>query len=173
MRIENIIDGRRIITGLKEHPMTTIIIPGDHLLIAGMNIIPEIEGQLGRNWDQPPRNNIQIEIKPDPDSPIGGGEPLKGVPAKYDLVHAYMSAADMKRLPEYSRSQPTGVYPGKMWKGEYTPFQEEDPRWYLLWYSEVLGDMTKCKVNSCPILLTDLLDLLNPAGAATGTATIK
>ncbi len=143
--------------------MTTIIIPCDHLLVSAMNIIPKIEADLGRNWDQPPRNNIQIEIKPEPDSPIGGGgDPLNGVPGKYSLVHAYMSAADMKRLPEYSRNQPSGVYPGKMWKGEYTPFQEEEPCWYLLWYSEVPGDMSKCRVNSCSILLTDILDLLNP-----------
>ncbi len=140
--------------------MTTIIIPDDHLLVSAMNIIPKIEGLLGRNWDQPSRDNISIEIKQDPNSPIAAG-PLTGVPAKYSLVHAYMSSADQKRLSDYSRSTPSGVYPGKMWKGLFSPLEGE-PVWHLLWFSEVEGRMDMCKVNSCPILLTDILDLLNP-----------
>lgn len=137
--------------------MTTIIIPGEHLLVPALNIIPEIEGNLGRSWNQPKRNHISIEIK-DTSNEIGTS---LSVPPKYDLIHAYMSQAHMQQLSNYSRSQPTGVYPGKMWRGQYTDLAGLE-RWYLCWYDEVKGRPDMCCTKSVPILLTDILDLINP-----------
>lgn len=139
--------------------MTTIIIPGDHFLVEATQVIPAIENMLGRHWRQPLRGDISIEIKPDPDSPVGAGDPLTGVPGKYTVIHAYMTQHVMNDLAEYSSSTPSGVYPGKMWKGHW------QDAWHLCWYGES-DQPGMCSTNHCPILLTDILDLLNPDGKA-------
>lgn len=55
--------------------------------------IPPITDPLGKYWDQPNRFDILI-----------------------DDMHAVMSRETYNALRNYAHSQPTGVYPGKMWK---------------------------------------------------------
>lgn len=80
-----------------------------------MNAIPDITDPLGRSWRQPSRSVIEL-----------------------DDTHALMTQATFEDLAEYSSSQPTGVYEGKMWKrhdGLYDRrCRPEDRRWLLCWY---------------------------------------
>ena len=69
--------------------------------------IPAITEPLGRYWEQPNRKNIIIDDK-----------------------HALMTKEDFEKIPDYSFSQPTGVYAGKMWKGS-----DDKKTWYLKWWS--------------------------------------
>jgi hypothetical protein len=70
------------------------------------NIIPLITDPLGWHWGQPnPRRII------------------------CDNTTAQISQDNFDKLMNYSTSQPTGVYIGKMWKGQY-----ELGGWYLAWY---------------------------------------
>lgn len=55
--------------------------------------IPPITDPMGQYWEQPNRFDIEI-----------------------DDTHALMSQATCDALKNYAHSQPTGVYPGKMWK---------------------------------------------------------
>ncbi|NNS07311.1 hypothetical protein [Erwinia sp. JH02] len=73
------------------------------------NIIPEITHELGRYWQQPRRENILV-----------------------DDTHAVMNRRDFDSLADYSRSIPSGVYPGKMWKAIMP-----DGRKLLCWFSSV------------------------------------
>lgn len=57
------------------------------------NVIPPITDPMGRNWGQPDSSLITL-----------------------DKTHALMSMATFNRLAEYSASNPSGVYVGKMWK---------------------------------------------------------
>lgn len=71
------------------------------------NIIPEMTDAMGKYWHQPDRKNILI-----------------------DDTHAAMSERDFESLADYSRSVPSGVYPGKMWK-----LIMQDGRKLLCWFS--------------------------------------
>lgn len=82
------------------------------------NNIPEITHPLGKGWDQPATSEIEI-----------GSE------------FATMSKKTFDALAEYSCSQPSGVYEGKMWKANYSRHRKrfpEDPDqpdiWYLRWF---------------------------------------
>ncbi len=87
-------------------------------------MIPEITNKLGKYWEQP--NPKRIEI---------------------DDTHALMDPEDFCQLADYSHSQPSGVYPGKMWK------RKGPDGWILCWYSESeLPD--HCDNNYRKILLT-------------------
>ena len=55
--------------------------------------IPPITDLLGKHWTQPSRLDIEI-----------------------DETHAMIPRAAFVQLADYTQSQPTGVYPGKMWK---------------------------------------------------------
>ncbi len=90
-------------------------------------MIPPITDPLGRYWKQPPLDAIAI-----------------------DDTHAIMDQAAFKRLPEYSQSRPTGVYPGKMWKA-ITATGEA----YLCWYGIVEGRDDLCSNNHRLILLCE------------------
>jgi hypothetical protein len=72
-----------------------------------MNVIPPITDPLGRHWQQP--NPSEIEI---------------------DDTHALMSQRTFDALLEYSASNPTGVYAGKMWR------RHAGDLWLLCWYGE-------------------------------------
>ena len=61
----------------------------------------------GKYWKQPARENILVDDK-----------------------HALMSRADFDELPDYTASEPSGVYAGKMWKAQYG----SERRWWLLWF---------------------------------------
>lgn len=70
--------------------------------------IPKMTHELSSAWDQPSRSEILLDG---------------------DHKIAYMTQHTMNQLPTYSCSQPTGVYEGKMWKG-----QGRDGTWFLLWF---------------------------------------
>jgi hypothetical protein len=81
--------------------------------------IPPITDPLGQNWVQPERSRIHIDER-----------------------YARMDRATFDRLPEYSATRPTGVYPGKMWKRHDGAFDHKflreggKPVWLLCWYGE-------------------------------------
>lgn len=78
--------------------------------------IPAMTDPLGRHWKQPRRDQIEIDCK-----------------------HALMPRSAFDQLPEYSRSIPSGTYPGKMWK-----LQCDDGTWVLRWYGALLeGNMVE------------------------------
>lgn len=76
---------------------------------SGENIIPAMTHELGCYWSQPERENILV-----------------------DDTHAVMSRRDFDSLADYSRSIPSGVYPGKMWKSIMP-----DGSKFLCWFSNV------------------------------------
>ncbi|WP_405126732.1 hypothetical protein [Ralstonia pseudosolanacearum] len=82
---------------------------------------------LGRHWEQPARTEILV-----------------------DSEHAVMSRASFNRLADYSRSRPSGVYPGKMWKSITC-----DGMPYLCWYGIVEGRDDLCSNNVRQILICD------------------
>lgn len=55
--------------------------------------IPKITDPLGRNWEQPDAGEILV-----------------------DDEYAVMSKKSLDRLKDYSGSQPSALYNGKMWK---------------------------------------------------------
>lgn len=57
------------------------------------HIIPAMTDPMGKHWDQPKREFIDI-----------------------DDTHALMCQKTFDELSDYTMSQPSGVYPGKMWK---------------------------------------------------------
>ena len=75
------------------------------------NTIPEMTDPLGAHWNQPSRDEITI-----------------------DDTHALMSLETFEKLPEYSFSQPSGVYNGKMWR-----HLAGGGEWFLCWF----GDSTR------------------------------
>lgn len=79
-----------------------------------MSQIPVITDPLGKHWQQPDPSNILI-----------------------DETHALMSARDFDKLLDYSLSQPSGVYVGKMWKSQQLDKQcRPMGKWFLLWFGE-------------------------------------
>lgn len=82
------------------------------------NVIPEITDPHGSSWRQPDRAEILI-----------------------DDTHALMSEESFNKLAEYSMSQPSGVYPGKMWRRNQNVFKPNAPkRWVLCWYGAEFED---------------------------------
>lgn len=73
------------------------------------NVIPPITDPMGKYWDQPDPANILI-----------------------DDTHALMDARTFRALHDYSYSQPTGVYPGKMWRAGRKKVDGET--WWLKWF---------------------------------------
>jgi len=81
------------------------------------NIIPPITDPLGSSWDQPSTDFIVI-----------------------DDTHALMSKHTFEELAEYSCTNPSGVYHGKMWRRHDGSHDQAFlarggiPEWYLCWY---------------------------------------
>ncbi len=102
-----------------------------------LQAIPLITHPLGSGWTQPDRSRILI-----------------------DNEYAMMSTADFYQLAEYSCSNPSGVYEGKMWKRHNGSFDSDfigrggKPTWLLVWYGRS-DHPDKCSVNSRKILLSD------------------
>lgn len=98
--------------------------------------IPLITDPLGRSWQQPARHLIEI-----------------------DATHALMDQATFDGLAEYSASNPSGVYPGKMWKRHDGAFDYDflrkggKPVWMLCWYGESKIGPGYCSNNYRTILL--------------------
>jgi hypothetical protein len=83
----------------------------------GLEAIPRMTHEYGRYWEQPKRSEITITDET-----------------------ATMTRTAFNKLHEYSGSNPTGAYEGKMWKrhdgGFDRAFQARGgkPEWLLCWY---------------------------------------
>jgi len=89
--------------------------------------IPEITDLLGQYWEQPDTKEIRVFMKT-----------------------AIMSERTLNKLHDYSRSQPSGVYPGKMWK---TQDALSPSGWGLCWFSESKKGKDWCSNNYRKIIL--------------------
>lgn len=87
-------------------------------------MIPQITHTLGQSWIQPSPSSIVI-----------------------DDTHALMSKSDFDLLRTYSHSIPSGVYEGKMWKG-----QTECGEWILAWF-DTHPDSSRCSIKTRHILI--------------------
>ena len=87
------------------------------------NEIPEMTDPLSRYWKQPDRSEILV-----------------------DDTHAIMTKKTFEKLANYSMSNPTGIYEGKMWRSEYKD------GWCLRWvgFSDI---PEKCFIMSRKIIL--------------------
>lgn len=74
--------------------------------LAHPNIVPKMVHPLSKHWQQPSVDAIQITD-----------------------TYAKMTRATFDLLADYSASQPTGCYPGKMWKAHYRA-----DGWWLKWF---------------------------------------
>jgi len=87
------------------------------------NEIPEMTNPLGRYWIQPAPQLILV-----------------------DDTHAVMYEQTFLQLAEYSRSMPSGVYAGKMWKA-----RTNSGVWELRWYRD--HSDTECWIEGREILI--------------------
>lgn len=87
------------------------------------NVIPAMTDPLGKYWEQPSADRILI-----------------------DDDYAVMDKTTLRQLPEYSSTNPSGVYPGKMWRAETRGI------WWLRWYGES-DNPAMCSNNQREILL--------------------
>lgn len=83
-------------------------------------VIPEMTDPMGRYWDQPSKDKIS-----------------------FSLSYAWMDKESFDALKDYSQSQPTGCYPGKMWKSIYYRKRVENrgtrivqQGWLLRWFGD-------------------------------------
>lgn len=132
--------------------LRTGLAAGELLVDGTQDVIPDITDEMGNSWNQPSRFSLIFHMVPE----------WPGRPAMKPKA-VYMSKASCNILSEYSSSTPSGVYPGKMWKGFW------DDTWYLVWYTAVEGEPGFCKVHMCPILLLEAVELLLPKEAVDPT----
>jgi len=76
-------------------------------------IIPQITDPLGKYWNQPNQKDILVDEK-----------------------YAVMNQSDFDKLANYSHSQPSGAYIGKMWKMNINSEITKKDRWYLCWFDK-------------------------------------
>lgn len=107
-----------------------------------VHVVPAMTDPLGKHFRQPRREAILI------------GQDT-----------AFMSRATFDKLSEYSTTNPSGVYPGKMWKAERfksvdgthegRPVRRMVPSgvWELRWYGIVPGNDKVCSNNRRVIVL--------------------
>ena len=91
-------------------------------------VIPKITDPLGKHWEQPARKHIEL-----------------------DDTHALMSEQTFLGLANYTSSQPTGIYPGKMWRGQY--LKKGEKVWKLHWVELDPDDDKYCFIRSRFILV--------------------
>lgn len=72
------------------------------------NVIPPMTHPWGQVWKQPDTRNLVLDDK-----------------------SVVMCKRDFDMLSDYTCSEPTGKYNGKMWKAQYGP--RNAPKWYLCW----------------------------------------
>jgi hypothetical protein len=100
--------------------------------------IPAMTDPLGRHWEQPRRQDIEI-----------------------DRDHAIMTRATFDQLPAYNATSPSGVYPGKMWRrfngAADLAFLRRGgrPEWCLCWYGPSARGPEWCTTHMRTILLSD------------------
>lgn len=87
------------------------------------NEIPPMTHEYGRYWDQPPRDEILVD----------------------DFV-AVMTRKTFDQLMAYDHTNPSGVYPGKMWSRTSGRIS------YLVWYEQD-EDPNYCKTQVRQVLL--------------------
>jgi hypothetical protein len=96
-------------------------------------VIPEITDGLGLGWKQPPRDLILLNEDT-----------------------AVMARATWERLAEYSCSNPSGVYDGKMWRQHSgaRDYRAKEITPYLCWYgpSDLPGS---CSINYRRVFLLE------------------
>lgn len=91
---------------IDENPLSGERVEGQGEGISALQIIPDMTHPYGKHWKQPKRDDILITEK-----------------------EAKMSEEDFKKLADYSHSQPTGAYEGKMWKTSAA-----EGGYYLAWF---------------------------------------
>lgn len=103
-----------------------------------LEVIPPMTDPNGHYWDQPARSEILV-----------------------DDTHAVMTTATFRKLAEYSATNPSGVYPGKMWR-RHNGAHDLDflrrggkPEWLLCWYGYSSKGPDFCSTNYRTILLSD------------------
>ena len=107
----------------KERGVKSVIKPD-----LNFNPIPPITDPMGVHWDQPDREKILVDDKV-----------------------AVMDQKAFEELLDYSNSQPTGCYPGKMWKAQYGKPKEK--RWFLCWFGYSEKGPQWCSNNYREILI--------------------
>jgi len=100
------------------------------------NTIPPMTHPLSKAWNQPDTKFIEITDE-----------------------YAIMSQKTFNALMNYSHSQPSGVYEGKMWKSEvryskqnFALRQTFYDKWYLKWYG-FSADPDCCSNNKREIII--------------------
>lgn len=96
-------------------------------VLKGEPIIPPMTDPLSKHWDQPKTDLITFS-------------------EGYKL--AIMDAAAFDALHDYSHSQPSGVYAGKMWK------RKSGKKWLLCWFG-IDTDPNYCTNNYVEIQITN------------------
>ena len=86
--------------------------------------VPPMTDPMGRSWNQPDISEIE-----------------------FDDSHALMNKRTFEALSEYSCSQPSGVYPGKMWMRTMS-----DGSHFLCWF-----DVSEKGDNYCSTKLREIL----------------
>lgn len=90
---------------------TFLEFPGPEGVQLGSKVIPEITHELGKHWEQPHRDMMMIND-----------------------TEVYMRLGTFESLKDYSRSQPSGVYEGKMWKSQVYIDNDTVLTWILRWF---------------------------------------
>lgn len=106
-----------------------------------MTEIPLMTDPLGRYWEQPLVKDILV-----------------------DDTHAIMTTKTFEELADYTYTNPSGVYPGKMWKGRMVlcntktcpiTYYYSNNRWELRWWGISDKGENFCSNNQREILLID------------------
>lgn len=100
-----------------------------------INNIPEMTDPAGRHWRQPDRSLIEFR---------------DGA--------AYMPSAAFEKLLDYSGSQPSGIYAGKMWKSYHAGIDV----WFLAWVTNDPNDCKKAFIYSRAIRIINESDETEP-----------
>lgn len=80
-----------------------------------LDVIPAMDHPYAKHWTQPDRSRIVLND-----------------------THAFMHPSALDELADYSCSQPSGVYPGKMWRSSDAYDRKRDVtkplQWWLCWF---------------------------------------
>lgn len=115
----------------------------DNTLLIESHVIPPCTNELGKHFGMPKREDIVI-----------------------DELYAYMTEITFNKLKEYSTSNPSGVYLGKMWKSriniskewgriEWLKENSEDV-WHLCWYG-VATEKDYCNIYTRVITIKNVV----------------
>jgi hypothetical protein len=119
------------------------------------------------NLMQAIRANNERRIKDDPDyifCPVPEAQSPYSpsafrMPHRHDIRFiegkdfCYMNIVTFNTLLEYSSSVPSGVWPGKLWKGNMNTRKCPTDNWYLRWWGEEVDGL--CSVISLKIIIAE------------------